>query len=42
MLADTAARLDQKLSWDPKTERFQNNDLANTFLHRDMHNGWTL
>lgn len=42
MLADTAARLEQKLAWDPKTERFQNNDQANTFLHRDMHNGWTL
>jgi len=42
MLADIAARLEQKLAWDAKTERFQNNDEANTMLQRAMHNGWEL
>jgi len=42
MLADVAARLEQKLAWDPKTERFQDNDEANTMLQRAMHNGWEL
>jgi predicted dehydrogenase len=42
MLADIAARRNQKLAWNPKTERFQNNDEANKMLQRPMHNGWHL
>lgn len=42
MLADIAGRLETKLKWDPKSERFQDNDEANAMLHRDMHNGWSL
>ncbi len=42
MVADISARLGQKLSWDPATERFVNNEAANAMLHRDMHNGWEL
>lgn len=42
MLADIAARLGQKLKWDPKTERFVGSDEANKMLVRPMHNGWTL
>lgn len=42
MLADIAGRLETKLHWDPRTERFQDNDEANALLHRDMHNGWSL
>jgi len=42
MVADIAARLEQKLAWDPKTERFANSDEANKRLHRTMHNGWEL
>ena len=42
MLADIAGRLGTKLKWDPKTERFLDNDEANAMLHRDMHNGWSL
>ncbi len=42
MIAGTAARLQQKLKWDWKTERFVGNDLANAMLTRPMHNGWKL
>lgn len=42
MVADIAARLKQKLAWDPKTERFAGNDEANGMLTRKMHNGWEL
>ncbi|MBX7256483.1 MAG: Gfo/Idh/MocA family oxidoreductase [Candidatus Hydrogenedentes bacterium] len=42
MLADISARLEQKLKWDPKTERFIDNDKANSMLVRPMHNGWKL
>jgi predicted dehydrogenase len=42
MIADIAARLQQKLSWDPQQERFVGNDEANRMLHRPMHNGWSL
>ena len=42
MLADIAARLERKLAWDPKAERFQNSDEANKMLKRTMHNGWEL
>ena len=42
LIADIAARSNQKLSWEPKAERFDNNDEANKLLQRAMHNGWTL
>ncbi len=42
MIAGIAARLQQKLKWDWKTERFVGNDLANAMLTRPMHNGWKL
>jgi predicted dehydrogenase len=42
MLADIAARTKKKLNWDPKTERFLNEDEANGMLTRPMHNGWSL
>jgi predicted dehydrogenase len=42
MIAGIAARLQQKLKWDWKSERFVGNDLANSMLVRPMHNGWTL
>lgn len=42
MLADIAARLEMKLTWDPKTERFRDNAAANAMLQRTSHNNWTL
>ncbi len=42
MQADIAARLKQKLRWDPKAAHFVNNDDANKMLERPMHNGWKL
>ncbi len=42
MLADISARLEKKLAWDPKAERFTNSEEANTRLQREMHNGWAL
>jgi len=42
MISGIAARLQQKLKWDWKTERFVGNDLANAMLTRPMHNGWKL
>ncbi len=42
MITGIAARLQQKLKWDWKTERFVGNDLANAMLVRPMHNGWKL
>ena len=42
MIAGIAARLQQTLKWDWKTERFVGNDLANSMLVRPMHNGWKL
>ena len=42
MIAGIAARLQQKLKWDWKAERFVGNDLANAMLVRPMHNGWKL
>jgi hypothetical protein len=42
MVAGIAARLQQKLKWDWKTERFVGNELANALLTRPMHNGWEL
>jgi predicted dehydrogenase len=42
LLADIAARLGQKLKWDPKQEQFLANAEANRMLKRPMHNGWKL
>lgn len=42
LIADIAARLQQKLQWDPKQEQFVGNDEANKMLKRPMHNGWSL
>ena len=42
MIAGIAARLQQKLKWDWKSERSVGNDLANALLVRPMHNGWKL
>jgi len=41
-ISDIAIRLEQKLKWDPKTERFVNNDAANRRLSRPMRSPWTL
>jgi len=41
-ISDIAIRLEQKLRWDPKTERFVNNDAANRRLSRTMRSPWTL
>jgi predicted dehydrogenase len=41
-ISDIAIRLEQKLKWDPKTERFINNDAANRRLSRAMRTPWTL
>jgi predicted dehydrogenase len=41
-ISDIAIRLEQKLKWDPKTERFVNNEEANRRLSRSMRAPWTL
>ena len=41
-VSDIAIRLEQKVKWDPKTERFVNNDAANRRLSRPMRSPWTL
>ena len=41
-ISDIAIRLEQKLKWDPKTERFINNNAANRRLSRAMRSPWTL
>ncbi len=40
LVADIAARVGQKLTWDPKAEAFSGNEAANRMLVREMHNGW--
>ena len=42
LIAEIAARLDTKLKWDPKKEKFIGNDEANARLSRPMFNGWKL
>ena len=41
-ISDIAIRLEEKIKWDPKTERFVNNDAANRRLSRPMRSPWTL
>ena len=41
-ISDIAIRLEQKLRWNPKIERFVNNDAANRRLSRTMRSPWTL
>ena len=41
-LANIAIRLGRKLKWDPKAERFENDDSANAMLSRPMRSPWTL
>ena len=42
LIAEIAARLETKLTWNPKREKFIGNDEANQRLRRPMHNGWKL
>ena len=42
LIAEIAARLETKLKWDPKKEKFVGNDEANKRLSRPMYNGWKL
>ena len=39
-LGNIAMKLQQDLDWDPKTEQFLNNDLANSMLSRKMREPW--
>jgi len=39
-LDDIAIRLNRKLQWDPKTEHFLTDEMANRFLTRPMRNPW--
>ncbi|MDH4239182.1 MAG: Gfo/Idh/MocA family oxidoreductase [Phycisphaerae bacterium] len=41
-ISDIAIRLEQKLKWDPKKERFLNSDEANRMLKRAMRSPWRL
>ncbi len=42
LIAEIAARLEKKLKWDPKAEKFTGCDEANARLTRQLHNGWKL
>jgi len=42
MIAETAVRLGRKLKWDPKAEKFINDDEANNLLTRPMRSPWHL
>ena len=39
-LGNIAMKLQQDLDWDPETEKFVNNDLANSMLSREMREPW--
>ncbi len=41
-ISDIATRVGTKLRWDPKTERFLDNDAANRRLSRSMRSPWSL
>jgi predicted dehydrogenase len=42
LIAEIAARLETRLKWDPKKEKFIGNREANLRLSRPMFNGWKL
>ncbi len=42
LVTQIAMQLGRKLEWDPKTERFKNDDEANALLTRDLRAPWTL
>ncbi|HSA11249.1 MAG TPA: Gfo/Idh/MocA family oxidoreductase [Candidatus Paceibacterota bacterium] len=42
LIAEIAARLQTRLKWDPKKEKFIGNREANQRLSRALHNGWKL
>lgn len=42
MIDNIAARLQRKLNWDPRRERFVDDDEANRMLTRTMRSPWTL
>ena len=42
MTADISARLQRKLKWDARKEKFVGADEANAMLARPLHNGWRL
>jgi len=42
LVAEIATRLKRKLTWDPKAEKFGNDDVANRRLARPMRSPWTL
>ena len=41
-ISEIAIRLGRKVVWDPKTERFVNDDEANRMLYRAMRTPWRL
>jgi hypothetical protein len=41
-LGNIAIKLKAKLEWDPKTERFTNNDEANAYLNRHSRDEWSI
>jgi len=41
-LSNIATVLEHKLKWDPKNERFENDEVANRFLVRSMRSPWYL
>ena len=42
LIPEIATRLKRKLKWDPKAEKFLNDDTANRYLSRPMRSPWTL
>jgi predicted dehydrogenase len=42
LLGVIAVEAGEPLEWDPKTERFSNNDVANKLLERPMRKPWTI
>ncbi len=41
-MCDIAARLDRKITWDPKQEAIVGDSEATQMLHRPMRSPWTL